>query len=190
MVVWGACRGGCCWGSGRCTDTVSVNLSWVVWIDRPSWWQQSHQSGFSHPQLPISGDLNLWHLLFTLKLSLWPPLSKSSFTHRRINCLFILIVRSDINFLWTRLFRRHSPPVYVMRSLLLLLRVGTLLLQLLTLEFRPSVLKPHFYLRREIRGENWISVTRWSAIGQRVKSEHKRGALFGRKYGQAAEQWR
>lgn len=65
-----------------------------------------------------------------------------------------LIVRGDIYFLRAPLLRRHSPPVYVMRSLLLLLRLGALLFQLLPLELRPPILKPHFYLdRREGYGE-------------------------------------
>lgn len=59
----------------------------------------------------------------------------------------VLIVRSDVNLLGARLFSRQSPPVYVMRSFLLLLRLGALLLQLLTLELRSPVLKPDFYLR-------------------------------------------
>lgn len=75
-----------------------------------------------------------------------------------------LIVRGDINFLWARLFSRQSPPVYVMRSFLLLLRLRALLLQLLSLKLRSPVLKPHFYLKqdkkRKEREKNWISVTR------------------------------
>lgn len=148
-----------------------------IWIDRPTWWQQCHQSGFSHPQLPISGDLKCdigflpSHCLYT-----------ASFIHVLLHSdayivfrFFFLIVRSDINFLWARLFSRQSPPVYVMRSFLLLLRLGALLLQLLSLELRPPVLKPHFYLKKGERREkkqkekrerekkkkkNWISVTR------------------------------
>lgn len=76
------------------------------------------------------------------------PLSMSSFSQSDVYIVF-LIVRSDINFLRARLFRRQSPPVYVMRSFLLLLRLRALLLQLLSLELSPPVLKPHFYLERE-----------------------------------------
>lgn len=160
VVVVGAWK-----GSGRWTETLPVTFSWVIWIDRPTWWQQCHQSGFSHPQLPISGDLKCdigflpSHCLYT-----------ASFIHVLLHSdayiVSFLIVRSDINFLWARLFSRQSPPVYVMRSFLLLLRLGALLLQLLSLELRPPVLKPHFYLQREKKEKGdkkkkpWISVTR------------------------------
>lgn len=122
----------------------------------PRGWQQCHQSGLSHPQLPISGDLKCdigflpSHCLYT-----------ASFIHVLLQsdayivcfCFCFLIVRSDIDFLWARLFSRQSPPVYVMRSFLLLLRLGALLLQLLSLELRPPVLKPHFYLKRADKRE-------------------------------------
>lgn len=61
-------------------------------------------------------------------------------------CVCVLIVRSDIDLLRTGLFGREPPPVYVMRAFLLLLRLRAFLLQLLPLELRPPVLKPHFYL--------------------------------------------
>lgn len=60
--------------------------------------------------------------------------------------LVISVVRCDVYFLRARLLRGHPPPVYVMRAFLFLLRLGALLLQLLSLELRPSVLKPNFYL--------------------------------------------
>lgn len=140
VVVVGAWK-----GSGRWTETQSVTFSWVIWTDRPSLWQQCHQSGFSHPQLPISGDLNVTLAFFTLSLSLHGILYPCPPSLRLLYSLF-LIVRSDINFLWAGLFSRQSPSVYVMRSLLLLLRLRAFLFQLLSFELRPPVLKPHFYL--------------------------------------------
>lgn len=153
VVVVGARK-----GSGRWTETLSVTFPWVTRTDRPAWWQQC-QSGLSHPQLPVSGDLKCDIGFVPSHLSLHGILYPCPPSFRRI--VFILIVRSDINFLRARLFSRQSPPVYVMRSFLLLLRLRALLFQLLSLELRPSVLKPHFYLHREGGGaEKPVSVSR------------------------------
>lgn len=112
---------------------------------------------------PSAADLRrieMWHWLYPLSVSLYTAsLAMSSFTPHgcpRFKQFRILIVWSYINFLRASrsLFSCESPSVYVMGPLLLLLRIWTLLLQLLPFELGSSVLKPHFYLREINKGYN------------------------------------
>lgn len=58
-----------------------------------------------------------------------------------------LVVTDHIHVVPARLLRGGSPAVHVLVALPLLLRLGRLLLQLLTLVLRSAVLKPHLHLR-------------------------------------------
>lgn len=58
----------------------------------------------------------------------------------------LLVLRGDVYVLGAGLLGGHAPSVDVVVSLLLLLAVGSLLLQLLTLVLGPPVLEPHLHL--------------------------------------------
>lgn len=60
-----------------------------------------------------------------------------------------LVIRGDINVLPVGLLRGDAPPVDMVGTLLLLLRLGPFLLQLLPFVFCPPILEPHLHLGRE-----------------------------------------
>lgn len=72
-----------------------------------------------------------------------------------------LVVGGDVDVFSARLLGGETPSVDVVRTFLLLIRVGSFLLQLLPFVFRPPVLEPHFHLgeRRDRRSRgsqhNW-----------------------------------
>lgn len=60
-----------------------------------------------------------------------------------------LVIRCDINVLPVGLLRGDTPPVDMVGTLLLLLRLGPFLLQLLPFVFCPPILEPHLHLGQE-----------------------------------------
>lgn len=102
-------------------------------------------------KLSISKNQNVILALPSPSVSTQHPYAWHPSSHAAVpgsNSLSLLIVWGDVNFLRASLFCGHSPSVYVMSSFLFLLWIRTFLLQFLTLELRPSVLKPNFYLWR------------------------------------------
>lgn len=65
-----------------------------------------------------------------------------------------LVVGGDVDVFSARLLGGEAPSVDVVGTFLLLIRVGSFLLQLLPFVFRPPVLEPHFHLgeRRALAG--------------------------------------
>ena len=63
-----------------------------------------------------------------------------------------LVIGGDIDVLPVGLLRGDAPPVDVVGTLLLLLRLGPFLLQLLPLVLCPPVLEPHLHLGQGGRG--------------------------------------
>ena len=143
-------------GSGRWIDHCD-GLRWEGPLLRV---QPSHRYDLS----PAAADLRtfeFWHWLCTPALS-FPSIYIHVILHDaacpRSKFVLFLIVRSDVYFLRTALFGGQSPAVDVMRSLLLLLRLGALLFQLLPFELCSSVLEPHFYLNNNNTKTNTVSL--------------------------------
>lgn len=102
-------------------------------------------------KLPISKNQNVILALPSPSVSTQHPYPWHPSSHAAVpgsNSLSLLIVWGDVNFLRASLFCGQSPSVYVMSSFLFLLWIRPFLLQFLTLELRPSILKPNFYLWR------------------------------------------
>lgn len=83
----------------------------------------------------------------------WGGLASSAW-HSALVGLWLptLVIGGDVDVLPVGLLRGNAPPVDVMGALLLLLRLGPFLLQLLPLVLCPPVLEPHLHLGRGGRG--------------------------------------
>lgn len=122
VVVVGAWK-----GSGRWTETLDPgHLDWqthAVTAGPPV--------GFLPPSAADLRRSETWHWLFTPPRCLYTLRYPCPPPRRRLYSLsfkVVLIVRGDIDFLRAPLLSCHPPPVYVMRSFLLLLRLRALLL--------------------------------------------------------------
>lgn len=70
-----------------------------------------------------------------------------------------LVVGGDVDVFSARLLGGEAPSVDVVGTFLLLIRVGSFLLQLLPFVFRPPVLEPHFHLgEREMDTQSGVMV--------------------------------
>lgn len=81
-----------------------------------------------------------------------------------------LVVGGDVDVFSARLLGGETPSVDVVGTFLLLIRVGSFLLQLLPFVFRPPVLEPNFHLGGRARDQRWGGPGDWGCCNQAAGS--------------------